>query len=449
MQFTDSVFKAYDIRGVVGTEVTEGLALAVGRALADLLTQEGAVAVGHDMRPDSELLARRVREGLVRQGRVVWDIGLVTSDMIYFATGHYKLAGGAMITASHNPGKYNGMKLCRQLAEPIGQDTGLLDIKAAILHDSFEDCDEPGTMEQHDITEAWITHALSFVQADRWPAYKVAVDAGNGMAGAIIPKLEPHVPLKVTEMYFELDGTFPNHPANPLEPANVQDEIERIKRDQLDFGIAFDGDGDRAFLIDEKGEELSASVLGAILATAILEKHPGATILYNVACSQILPEVITTHGGKAVRCRVGHSFIKAQMRQLDAPFAAEHSGHFYFKDDDGVYADSGLVAALVAVDVLAKSGKTLSQLVAPYRKYADSGEINVEVVDPAAQLEALAKHYHGGHQDRLDGLSVYYNDWWFSARPSNTEPVLRLNVEAHTPEALAPHVEELRRLTKE
>ncbi len=286
MQFTESIFKAYDIRGLVGKELTPEVALGVGRALADFVN-EGPVAVGHDMRPDSAELAAEVRKGLVQQGREVWDIGLVTSDMIYFAVGHYKLAAGAMVTASHNPGEYNGIKMCRELARPIGVDTGLVDIKNTILNDSYKDGAIPGSVVAKDVKADWITHALSFVNADKWPAYKVAVDAGNGMAGAIVPELEKQVPLKVTEMYFELDGTFPNHPASPIEVENLADIIAEITTNNLDFGIAFDGDGDRAFLVDDTGRQVSGTVMTAMLAEYMIN-HLSSTFFHGILQSIVV-----------------------------------------------------------------------------------------------------------------------------------------------------------------
>ena len=446
MKFDESIFKAYDIRGVVKLELNAEIARAVGRALADLLETPGAVAVGYDMRPASVEYATAVREGLVMQGREVIDIGLVTSDMIYFVVGSLDLAGGAMVTASHNPGQYDGIKLCRRGAAPIGEDTGLAVIEHALKQDEYKAVPAQGKVTKRDITEAWIGHTLTFVEAPKWPEYKIAVDAGNGMAGLIVPRLEAKIPPKVTEMYFELDGTFPNHVANPLVIENLKAIVATIRDNDLDLGIAFDGDGDRAFLIDEQGDRLSGSVLAAIIAESMLARYPGSTILYNAICSRIVPETILAHGGKAVRTRVGHSFIKAKMREYDAPFAGEHSGHFYFRDN--YYADSGLIAALVGVDVLAKSGLKLSELAAKYRKYYNSDEINVAVTDKVAKLEAIKTAYSDGEIDDLDGLTVSYPEWWFNVRPSNTEPVLRLNIEASSTQELKTRTEELLELLK-
>jgi phosphomannomutase len=445
MKIAEHLFKAYDIRGLVGTELTPEIAQAVGRALADFVG-EGAVAVGRDMRPDSAELAEQVRLGLISQGRKVIDIGQVTSDMIYFAVGHYNLAGGAMVTASHNPGQYNGIKLCREGARPIGEDTGLLDIKAAIEADSYKESMEQGEVEEKIIVEDWIAHSLSFVEPDKWPAYKIAVDAGNGMAGAIIPHLEGKTPLVITPMFFELDGTFPNHPANPLVPEGTSALRERVAAEGLDFGVAFDGDGDRAFLVDELGSLVTGGQMSAMLAAAFLAKFPGANIVYDARNSHTVPEVISELGGKPVISKVGHSNIKAVMREVDAPFGGEFSGHYYFRDN--FYADSGLIGALMAIDVLAKSKMKLSKLAGQYAHYVSSGEINSTVADPSAKLEELAAKYPDGKHDRLDGLTVDYGDWWFNVRPSNTEPLLRLNVEAKSEANMTTRRDELLAIIK-
>jgi phosphomannomutase len=445
MKITSSVFKAYDIRGLVGTELTVELADGVGRALADFLPDDGPVCVGYDMRPDSAELATAVRAGLARQGRQVYDIGQVASDMIYFAVGHLQAAGGAMVTASHNPGAYNGIKLCGREARPIGIETGLADIRDAIAADHYQPASQaPGAIEPRDIMDDWVTHALSFADGATLKPYHIAVDAGNGMGGLVMPHLTGKWPLTVEPMYFELDGTFPNHPANPLVEANNRDLVTKITTDNLDFGVAFDGDGDRAFLIDERGRQVSGSVTTAILASYFLTRYPGATILYNANCSRIVAETIAAAGGKGVRTKVGHSFIKADMRQYNAVFAGEHSGHYYFKDN--WCADSGLIAIIAATAALSQSGLKLSQLADQYVKYSASGELNFTVTDKQAKLAQLKQVYADGQQDELDGLTVNYPDWWFIVRASNTEPLLRLNVEATTPQLLDEHLAKLRQL---
>jgi phosphomannomutase len=443
MNITESIFKAYDIRGLVGTELTTALAEGVGRALADFLPDAGPVAVGYDMRPDSAELAAAVRQGLVKQGRQVIDIGQVASDMIYFAVGHLHAAGGAMVTASHNPGAYNGIKLCGLEARPISIETGLAEIRDNIKTDNYKAVVTAGSEQKQDVMEDWITHALSFVDVKTLKPFHIAVDAGNGMGGLVVPHLTGKWPITVEPMYFELDGTFPNHPANPLVNENNRDLVKKIQDDKLDFGIAFDGDGDRAVLVDENGRIVAGNIMTALLAKYFLKKFPGSNIIYDARNSRLVVEVAEENGGKAVKARVGHSYIKADMRKYDAPFGGEFSGHYYFRDN--WYADSGLLGALVAIQVVSDSGKKLSEVVDEYSsRYARSEEINFKVEDKAGKLEELAKLYADGEQDRFDGLTVNYPDWWFNVRGSNTEPLLRLNVEAKTPEQLDEQLEKLR-----
>ncbi len=427
----EAIFKAYDVRGRVGSELTEDVARRIGKAFGHWLPGEGAVAIGHDMRPDSAALASALIEGLVAQGRDVIDIGQVTSDMIYFATGSLKLAGGAMITASHNPGEYNGIKFCREEAKPIGEESGLYEIRDLVVAGDVAPSAEVGKVTRQDVTEGWIAHVLSFVDTAKLKPLKIAVDAGNGMAGKIFPELEPHVPFEVSQLYFELDGTFPNHIANPLEPKNLVD-IQKVIRDEgLDAGIAFDGDGDRAVLLDETGEPLTGTVMTALLARYFLDKNPGATILYNAICGQAAIDTINNAGGRALRTRVGHSFIKADMRTHEAVFAGEHSGHYYFKDN--FMADSGLIAAVVGLYILSESGKKLSELAVPFREaYTQITETNFEVADKEATLKKVSEAFKDNEQDWLDGLSVQFEGGWFNIRPSNTEPLLRLNAEARS-----------------
>jgi phosphomannomutase len=313
-EILESIFKAYDVRGKVGSELTPEVVEKIGQSLANWLPEEGPVAVGYDMRPDSQELAAAMIKGLTEQGRDVWDIGQVTSDMIYFTAGHHNLAGGAMITASHNPGEYNGIKFCREGARAIGVESGLLEIRDGALEQWAPGT--LGTVEQKDVTEDWITHVLSFIDPKKLRDLKIAVDAGNGMAGKIFPELEPYVPFEVEEMYFELDGSFPNHIANPLEPKNLIDLQQTVKDQKCDVGLAFDGDGDRAVLVDEFGEPLTGSVMTALLSEYFLSISPGATILYNAICGRVVPETIEAKGGTGIRTRVGHSYIKADMRDM-------------------------------------------------------------------------------------------------------------------------------------
>jgi phosphomannomutase len=440
----NNIFKSYDVRGKVGSELTPDVVKAIGQAFADWLPNEGAVAVGRDMRPDSAELAAALIAGLQAQGRDIIDIGEVTSDMIYFGVGANNLAGGAMVTASHNPGEYNGIKFCREEAKPIGENSGLFEIRDAAIAGAFRSNDKPGSVTEKDIVEDWVQHALSFVDASKFTELHVAVDAGNGMAGKIFPELEPYVPFQVEEMYFDLDGTFPNHIANPLEAKNLVDVQAKIREAGCDAGVAFDGDGDRAVLLDENGDALSGTVMTAILAEYFLKLHPGATILYNAICGQAAVDAIESNGGKAVRTKVGHSNIKGDMRLHNAVFAGEHSGHYYFQNN--YMADSGLIAAVIGLYILSLSGKKLSELAAPYRQaYVQIQETNFEVADKDAVLAAIKAKYP--EADTLDGLTARVSDTaWFNVRPSNTEPLLRLNAEAKTPEELEKIVAEATQL---
>jgi phosphomannomutase len=425
----DAIFKAYDVRGRVGSELTKPVAETIGRAFADWLSEKGPIAVGRDMRPDSRELSDGLIEGIRAQGRDVWDIGEVTSDMIYFVVGHNHLAGGVMVTASHNPGEYNGIKFCREEAKPVGEETGLFTVRDGAKSGNFSTATTRGMLEEKDVVEDWISHVLSFVNIPELKPLHIAVDAGNGMAGKIFPELEPYVPFQVEELFFKLDGTFPNHIANPLIQENLVDVQKTIRALHCDAGVAFDGDGDRAVLLDEKGDPLSGTVLTGLLAEYFLKQNPGATILHNAICGQAAVEAIKRAGGKAVRTRVGHSFIKAEMRKHQAVFGGEHSGHYYFKDN--FMADSGLIAAMVGLFILSQSGKQLSELAEPFRSaYVQIQETNFEVADKEGTLNKIADSFKGQSVDWLDGLTVQFSRGWFNVRPSNTEPLLRLNAEA-------------------
>ncbi len=428
------IFRAYDIRGKSGTELTAAGCWQIGQAFADWLPSEGAVAVGHDMRIDSEQFAEAVIEGLRLQGREVWDIGLVTTDMLYFTVGKFGLAGGAMVTASHSPGEYNGIKLCREEAKPIGIDIGLADIRDTALAGNLVPAEQKGELVRREVGSEWINHVLKFVEPSGWPSYKIAIDAGNGMVGKIAPLLSEHVPLQITPLYYELDGTYPNHVANPIEPENIVDLQKTIRDNQLDFGIAFDGDGDRAVLLDETGEPLSGSVTTALLSTYFLDKQPHATILYNAICGRIVPETIEAHGGRGIRTKVGHSYVKADMRAHDAVFAGEHSGHYFFKDNWS--ADSGLIAALIIIQILSDSHLKLSELAQKYKKYEAIPETNFTVQDKSGVINQLKTTLSDGQQDELDGLTVNYPDGWCNVRPSSNDPFLRLNAEAKNRQTL-------------
>jgi phosphomannomutase len=426
-----AIFKAYDVRGVVPDQLDESDAHAIGRAFVAVLGAK-TVVVGHDMRPSSPAMAEAFAQGASLAGADVVNIGLCSTDGLYFASGHLGLPG-VMFTASHNPAQYNGIKMCRANAVPIGMETGLADIRDAAIAGGFTDAAEAGSLEVRDLLNDYAhhLHGLAPVSGRR---LKVVVDAGNGMAGYTAPAVLSPLDLDIVEMYYELDGTFPNHEANPIEPENLRDLQAAVIAQGADIGLAFDGDADRCFLVDERGELVSPSVLTGLIADRELAKHPGATIIYNLITSRAVPELVTQRGGTPVRTRVGHSFIKAVMAQTDAVFGGEHSGHFYFRDF--WRADSGMLAALYALAALAQSDQPLSALLADYNPYVCSGEINSTVTDQASVVSEIASTYSGYEQDELDGLTVSSDTWWFNVRASNTEPLLRLNVEGADAETM-------------
>jgi len=437
-----NIFKSYDIRGKVGTELTPELVNTIGKVFADWLPTEGIVAVGRDMRPDSAQLAEALIEGLRTQGRDVWDIGQVTSDMIYFAVGKWSLAGGAVVTASHNPGADNGIKLYRDQVIAVGLDAGLGEIRdKALAGDVKPAAATPGTITPKSITEEWVEHSLTFVN-DLKP-FHIAIDAGNGMAGAILPSILPKLPIKVEEMYFELDGTFPNHEANPQKPENLADLAKRVVDGGLDFGIAFDGDGDRAGFVDDKGRQVLGTDLLSLEAKLYLEKYPGAKIVHDVRTSKATEELIAEWGGEAVRTKAGRVNIGTVMRQVGAPFGGETTGHIFFKENYD--ADSGLLAALVAMQAISDSGKKLSELVDEYRRYAMAPEINFTVQeDKSVIFDRLKQTFAGAKTDELDGLTIWLDKGWFNLRASNTEPVMRLNAEADDQAILDQLIKDIR-----
>jgi phosphomannomutase len=422
-----TIFKSYDIRGKVGTELTEASSKDIARAFADWLPVAGVVAVGHDMRPDSASLAKAFIDGLREQGRDVWDIGMVTSDMIYFAIGKFDLAGGAVITASHNPGEYNGIKLYRDHVTPVGLGSGLETVRDKAIAKQFKDpATTAGSVTERDINDDWVAHCLGFITELK--PYHIAIDAGNGMAGAILPHILPKLPLKVEAMYFEPDGTFPNHEANPMKPENMQDLIKKVTDEGLDFGIAFDGDGDRSGFVDDKGRIVSGSDLMTMMCKYYLQKFPGATFVRDLRMSHSIDELIEKWGGKTVVTKVGRVNIGPKMREVKAPFGGEGTGHFYFTDNWD--ADSGLIGALVAVQALSDSGKRLSELVDEYHLHVMDPEMNFEVADAEAAFARLRDAFKDGEQSSLDGLTIEYPTKWFNVRASNTEPVVRFNAEA-------------------
>jgi phosphomannomutase len=424
------MFKSYDIRGKVGTELNAESVKNIARAYADWLPKDGTVAVGHDMRPDSAELAKAFMAGLQEQGYDVWDIGLVTSDMIYFAVGKWDLAGGAVVTASHNPGADNGIKLYRDQVIAVGLDAGLADIRDAFLANSYKPvAAQAGSVQPRSITDDWVAHCLTFV--DQLKPFNIAIDAGNGMAGEILPHILPKLPLTSENLYFELDGTFPNHEANPQELKNLEDLIKAIQAKNYDFGIAFDGDGDRAVFVDDKGRPVLGTDLLSLIAHRYLQKYPGSKIVHDVRTSRATEELIKEWGGPPVRTKAGLVNIGSLMREVGAPFGGETTGHMFFKENYD--ADSGLITALVAMQALSDSGKKLSELVDEYRRYIMPPEINLHMADDKqAVFDRLKEAFADGKQDELDGLTVWYDDYWFNLRASNTEPVMRLNLEAKT-----------------
>jgi phosphomannomutase len=430
-----SIFKAYDIRGVVPDQLDEGAAEAIGAAFARVTGAETVVTM-HDMRTSSGPLADAFGRGAASQGADVIAGGLGSTDMIYYASGDLGIPG-AMITASHNPARYNGIKLCRAGAKPIGIETGLLEIKD-LAERGIDPAPVPGTITPRDLLPGYADHLRKLVDISSIRPLTVVVDAGNGMAGHTVPKVFEGLPVTLIPLYFELDGTFPNHEANPIDPANLVDLQRAVTEHRADIGLAFDGDADRCFVVDERGELVSPSVITALIATRELAREPGSAIIYNLITSRAVPEIISENGGVPVRSRVGHSFIKATMAEHNAVFGGEHSGHFYFRDF--WFADSGMLAALHTLAALGEQPRPLSQLLARYSRYVASGEINSDVADQAASTEQVRRAFAdrpGVSTDELDGLTVSTGPWWFNLRPSNTEPLLRLNVEAEDAATMA------------
>lgn len=432
---SDSIFKAYDIRGLVNKEITPDFAFATGAAFAQFLKEErepATVVIGEDMRPSSPVLADAFSAGVTSGGLDVIRIGLASTDMLYFAAGKLNLPG-AMFTASHNPAEYNGIKMCFSGARPIGKESGLLVIEKYKNEGVALSVGQRGVETRRDLLNEYVDHLLSLVDLSGMRKLKIVVDAGNGMAGYTAPAVMARLNADVVELYYELDGTFPNHEANPIDPENLKDLQAAVKKHKADIGLAFDGDADRCFLVDENGELVNPSSLTALIATRELKKHPGSTIIYNLISSRAVREIVEENGGTAERSRVGHSFIKKQMADTGAVFGGEHSGHFYFRDF--WRADSGMLAALHAIAALGESSVSLSELLTPFNRYFASGEINSKVADAKTMIESIENIYQskpGVTTDHLDGLTVNGDTWWFNLRASNTEPLLRLNVEAAT-----------------
>jgi phosphomannomutase len=436
-----AIFKSYDVRGIYPAELNDEVAYAIGRALVPLLNAK-RIAVGRDMRPSGERLFAALAAGATDAGADVLDVGKVSTDALYFAVGKYELDGGVMITASHNPAEYNGMKFTRSQAQAISLETGLGTIRDQLLGGELPPkAAQRGHVEPRNILIDFAQHCLSFVDRAKIKPLKIAIDAGNGMAGETAPYVFKWLPCEVVPLYFELDGSFPNHPASPIEPENMADLQAAVKKHHCDLGVAFDGDADRMFIVDENAALIDGSTVTALVALNTLKKHPGAKILYNLICSRSVPELIERAGGIPVRSKVGHSIIKKIMREQDIVFGGEHSGHFYFRDN--WYADSGMIAFLQCLELFSEAGKPVSQVIAPIDTRFRSGEINSEVKDIPGKLREIENRYKDAAIDHLDGITIAYPDWWMNVRPSNTEPLLRLNVEGDTRQLMEQHRDEV------
>ncbi|GAC1431813.1 MAG: phosphomannomutase/phosphoglucomutase [Chloroflexota bacterium] len=422
-----TIFKAYDIRGLYPNELNEDLAVTIGRAIATHLNVP-RIAVGRDMRVSSPALAQALIQGITAQGVDVDDLGLTSTDELYFAVGKFGYPAGVMVSASHNPGTYNGFKLCRANAVPISSETGLAEIKDLAVRGEFPTATRRGAVKQREVLDAYVDEVLSFIDPAAVKPLTLVVDAGNGMAGMTAPAVFKRLPCTLIPLYFDLDGTFPNHPASPIEPENMVDLQKAVVAHKADMGVAFDGDADRMFIVDENGELVDGGMVTGLVASNLLRRFPGSTILYNLIVSRSVPELVESMGGTAVRTRVGHSFIKQIMREKNAIFGGEHSGHFYFRDF--WFADSGIIAMLVVLELVSQEGKKVAELIRGISTRVRSGEINSRVTDAKAKIAEIERRYSDAQIDHLDGVTVTYPTWWFNVRPSNTEPLLRLNLEA-------------------
>lgn len=444
MNSFEAIFKAYDVRGTVPDQFNSEMARSIGAAFAHFARTEDpsvdTVLVARDMRPSGTDMVAAFAEGATSQGVDVVDLGLGSTDLLYYAAGTLN-APGAMFTASHNPAQYNGIKFCLSGARPVGEESGLFTVRDLAAR-GLDPVDTPGTVTRRDLLADFAAHVRSFIDVSKLTPLKVVADTANGMGGLVVPAAFEGLPFDLEVMYGELDGTFPNHPADPIQPENQRDLIARVLETGADVGLAFDGDADRVFLVDEQGVGLSGSTTTAILADAIVRRHGGGKVVHNLICSKAVPEVIREAGGEPIRSRVGHSFIKGVMASEGAIFGGEHSAHYYFADN--FRADSGLIAAVMVLEQLCLRGVPLSELRKPYERYSASGEINTTVPDTAEVIERVAAAYADENQDRLDGLTVDLGDWWFNLRPSNTEPLLRLNLEAATPDEVERRVAEVR-----
>ena len=438
-----SIFKAYDIRGIYPKEINEDLAYKLGRAFVTFLNVK-KIVVSRDMRLSGKALANALIKGLTDQGADVIDIGLSSTPMHYFANNFLKVDGSVMITASHNPPEFNGFKLNREKAIPISEFTWIKEIEVLVKKNKFKES-KKGKLQKKDVLNDYINHVTKSVKTVN-KNLKIIADAGNGMAGLACDKILSKLGIKLEKMYFKLDGKFPNHEANPLKDKNVKEIKERVKKEKFDLGIAFDGDADRVFFIDEKGEKVPSDFIIALFAQELLKKHPNEIIMNDLRTSKIIKETVEANKGKSLMSRVGHVFFKQLMRKKDGLFAGELSGHYYFRDN--FYTDSGIFATVKLIEIMSKHNKSLLELVKPFKKYFQSGEINAEVKDKKGKLKEIEKHFKDGKHLHIDGLSVYYKDWWFNIRPSNTEDLLRLNIEADSKGLMEEKKEELLRLIK-
>ena len=454
----NAIFKAYDIRGTVPDQLDADLMERIGAAFARFAADASgasSILVAHDMRPSGPDFAEAFARGATGQGVNVVHLGLASTDLLFFAAGRFDMPG-AMLTASHNPAQYNGVKLCLAGAKPIGAETGLTEIRDMTVAGLAPLGSSGNVSSRDDALGIFVTHVHSFVDSAILRPLRVVADTANGMGGLTAPAVFADLPFELDVIYGELDGTFPNHPADPIQPENLRDLQARVLATGADVGLAFDGDADRVFLVDDEGELVSGSLTTAIVADSMLAKHPGEIVLHNLICSKAVPEIIVERGGTPVRTRVGHSYIKQVMAETGACFGGEHSGHYYFRDN--YRADSGIIAAMAVLEVMCATGQKLSELRKPYERYSVSGELNTEVPDPLAVIEFVAKRFASAEQDRLDGLTIdlttgpaadLADPWWFNLRPSNTEPLLRLNLEATDDAACARHVAEIRALIAE
>ena len=439
-----SIFKSYDVRGIVPTQLNDELAYDIGRAFAEVLGKKN-ICIGRDMRPSGESLLEALSRGANDAGANVTQIGLVSTDALYFAVGKFGFDGGVMITASHNPADYNGMKFCGEGAMAISLETGLGAIRDRIMQGNWSPpVAQRGTIAHKNILEDFATHCISFVgDPTKIKPFKIAIDAGNGMAGETVPYVFKHLPCEVIPLFFELDGTFPNHPASPIEPENMVDLQKAVRDNKCDLGVAFDGDADRMFIVDEMGDLIDGGIVTALVGVDTLTKNPGQKILYNLICSRSVPEAIEKAGGIPVRSQVGHSIIKKTMRDQNIPFGGEHSGHFYFRDN--WFADSGMIALMQCLALFSRAssgGETVSRVIAPIDTRFRSGEINSKVADIQAKLALLQTKYADATIDHLDGITIQYPAWWMNVRASNTEPLIRLNVEGDTKALMEQHRDE-------